>query len=466
MAERIVLDDIQGNILNGYGFEHVAHFLLHAGTAEAARRCLAEIVDKVTTAAIWSPDTPSRTTTLNVAVTYSGFERLGVPARLLAKFPEAFRQGPRDRAADLGDVGPSSPDRWDAGLGTGEVHLMLTVNARTGQDLPQVLVLPDVLERVPGLRVVTAHVGDVLPRQREHFGYADGFAQPDIEGVDRRTGRGEATARGGGVPVADSGWQPLKIGEFVLGYPDEDGWVETRPRPDLVRNGTYVVYRTLKQDVARFRQGLQEAAERTGLPEELVAAKVVGRWRDGMPLELSPHRAPGPLTEEADPAPPNDFRYLPHDRDGAICPLGAHIRRANPRDALDFDGTVRDSGVLTGRHRIIRRGLPYGTLLPPGAEDDGVDRGLLFVCFNADIARQFETVQGQWCNDGDAFGLGDDRDYVLGDTGGTGKMTIPVRGGPPVYVDVQPEIVLTRGAEYLFAPGITTLRLLADGAFD
>jgi len=171
---------------------------------------------------------------------------------------------------------------------------------------------------------------------------------------------------------------------------------------------------------------------------------------------LSPDRHPGDLTHVAAYEFSNDFRYLPDDSDGYVCPAGAHIRRANPRDALGH------GGALTRRHRIIRRGLPYGTPLAPGTEDDE-DRGLVFVCHNADIERQFETVQAQWCNDGDAFGLGDDRDYLLGDTGGTGKMTIPVRGSSPRFIAAQPDIVLTRGSEYLFTPGIRALRLLASG---
>jgi deferrochelatase/peroxidase EfeB len=262
MAEQIEFDAIQGNILNGYGLDHVAHLLLHAETTDAARRCLDEIVDDVTTAADWSPERPLRAA-LNVAVTYSGFERLGVRAPLLAHFPEAFRQGPRKRAAALGDIGPSRPKHWEEGLGTGEGSLMVTLNAQKPQDLDHAMALRDDLERVPGLRLVgKPHVGQMLKHNREHFGYADGFAQPDIEGVDRRSRRRTAAARGGGKPVADSRWEPLKIGEFVLGYPDEDAWVEKLPDPHLIRNGTYVVYRKLKQDVARFRRGLAEAAKR------------------------------------------------------------------------------------------------------------------------------------------------------------------------------------------------------------
>ena len=150
-----------------------------------------------------------------------------------------------------------------------------------------------------------------------------------------------------------------------------------------------------------------------------------------------------------------------YDEDGHRCPVGAHIRRANPRDAFG------NGGALTARHRIIRRGMPYGPMLAPDVtEDDGKDRGLAFVCFNADIERQFETVQAQWCNDGDAFHLGDDRDYLAGGDAGSGKMTIPVEGAPPRFIRTNPDLVQVRGSEYLFVPGIRGLRLLMSGRLD
>jgi deferrochelatase/peroxidase EfeB len=155
----------------------------------------------------------------------------------------------------------------------------------------------------------------------------------------------------------------------------------------------------------------------------------------------------------------NDFRYAGVDDDGRRCPIGAHVRRANPRDSI---GDGEWEGRLSFRHRIIRRGMPYGEVLPEGVtEDDGHDRGLVFAGFNASLARQFEGIQTQWMNDGNIFHLGHDKDYLVGDSAGTGKMT--VEGDPPYFVTPQPAFVTTRGGEYLFVPGITALGAIADG---
>ena len=153
-------------------------------------------------------------------------------------------------------------------------------------------------------------------------------------------------------------------------------------------------------------------ASATATPDRL-AAKVVGRWPNGAPLSTHPNGAGGEFDAGAPGA--NDFRYG-DDLGGLRCPLGAHIRRSNPRDALGHDG------AMSMRHRMIRRGMPYGAPLPDGElDDDGADRGLVFVSFQASIARQFEGVQGPWLNDGNIFGLGHDKDYLLGDAGRRGQ---------------------------------------------
>jgi deferrochelatase/peroxidase EfeB len=205
--------------------------------------------------------------------------------------------------------------------------------------------------------------------------------------------------------------------------------------------------------VAAFRRFVAEQGKRYPGGPELLAAKIVGRWRDGTPLEVSPDRPDAAVA--SDPARINDFSYR-DDAQGLRCPIGAHIRRANPRDAPGFF-----DGRLSNRHRIVRRGRTYGPPLPEGVlEDDGVDRGLVFVCFNASIWRQFETIQALWIDDGDPFGLGTDKDFLVGEPGdGAGKMTI--QGNPPYFLRPQPRFVTTRGGEYLYRPSMSALRRLA-----
>ena len=262
------------------------------------------------------------------------------------------------------------------------------------------------------------------------------------------------------MPLKDGAWRALAPGEFILGYPDEDTRddpkrrLPTAPVAPLGKSAAYMVWRKLYQDVARWRRVMRDAAELyAGGDEHKLAAKVVGRWSDGTPLVTHPDK-PDPEFDASGPG-ANDFRY-DSDLDGRRCPLGSHVRRSNPRDALGFEGH------LSFRHRMIRRGMPYGKELAEGVlNDDGIDRGLVFVSFQGSISRQFEGVQVQWLNAGNIFGLGHDKDFVLGDPHGTGKMTI--QGKPPFFLAPQEVFVRTRGGEYLFVPGMTALAALADG---
>jgi Dyp-type peroxidase family len=344
--------------------------------------------------------------------------------------------------------------------------VLLTINAQEKKDHQRALgKMRDAMDDAGGIRIVYREDTALLPGSREHFGYADGFAQPAVEGSS------DDRARGGGVPMKGGGWRPLAPGEFILGYPDEDTRADPKqrlpnaPAAPLGRSGTYMVWRKLYQDVARFRRVIGKAAElyEAG-DEQMLSAKVVGRWTNGAPLVKYPTKPPADFDAKSEGA--NDFRY-DEDIDGMRCPVGAHVRRSNPRDALGAvkgpGGKVSDfAGHLSFRHRMIRRGMPYGPPLPEGVtKDDGSDRGLVFVSFQASISRQFEGVQVQWLNAGNNFGLGHDKDFILGDPDGKGKMTI--QGKPPFFLTPQDVFVRTRGGEYLFAPGLTALAALADG---
>lgn len=440
------LADIQGNVLAGYNLPHAAYLFAaidDGGAAGAAARALlAELHPLLTSAAPWTSKPAS---TLNIALSARGLAALGVPAQVLETFPEEFRDGMAERAETmLRDTGPSRREAWEDAFRDARAHLLLMVNAASPEALEQRAgELRARVESAEGVHVVAEQRAGTLAGAREHFGFADGFDQPAVAGA--RGGR-----PGEGVRTKD-GWRPVAAGEFVLGYDDEDGGLPAAPAAPLGRNGTYLVYRKLEQDIARFREIVRDHAERFWDGDtELVAAKLVGRWRDGSPLVLSPRRTDPVLAADRDRV--NDFRYAADPR-GFACPLGAHIRRTNPRDGLP-GGAER-----TRRHRIIRRGMSYGAPLPEDAPADGTERGLIFMCFNASIARQFEVLQG-WCMDGDQFGLGDDRDFLTGSNEENGgKMTI--QGTPPRFVSPQPPLVITRGGEYLFLPGLTALRALA-----
>jgi Dyp-type peroxidase family len=442
-------EDIQGNVLRPYGFDHAGYVFVRIDDDAAGRAWLGELVGHVTTAEPWNGAKPVHT--LNVGVTSAGLTALGVPQTLLDSFSPAFRQGMRARAVEhLGDSGASAPDSWDEELRDGARHVLLTVNARDRDACrDRMRTLRDEVEARPGLAAVHEQEAGLLQlgparKLREHFGFSDGMSQPAVEhsGMTPRLGQGTPTRHG---------WRPLKVGELILGYEDEDRVRPDAPAPPLGDNGTYMVYRKLRQDVGRYRRFVREAAAVHDLAEDLLAAKIVGRWYDGSPLELAPDHPDPDMSENVR----NDFRYR-DDGGGWRCPLGAHIRRTNPRDALGWDG------VLTKRHRIVRRGMPYGDPLPDGElDDDGADRGLIFICFNASIERQFETVQG-WCRDGNIFGLGPTRDFLTAPHDGEGYLAIQGRRPRFLPAPEQP-FVLTRGGEYLFVPGIDALRALAAG---
>ena len=453
---QIDLRDLQGDILRAYGndYDHTSYAFVHIDCPpEQARAWFAGLLDHVTTAEPWTKGKPL--TTLNVSVTAPGLKALGVSGEVVESFSKEFLQGMAVRAKRLGDTGVSAPDSWDEGLGSGAAHVLLTINAQEAEDHHRALSkMRAAMDEAGGLRIVHQQDTALLGGAREHFGYADGFAQPAVEGSS------DAKAPGGGVPEKEDRWRALAPGEFVLGYPDEDTRDDPKrrlpnaPADPLGKSGTYMVWRKLYQDVALWRRVLADAAKLYhGGDEQMLAAKVVGRWPDGTPLVTHPAQPTKKFNPAAKGA--NDFRY-DHDPDGRSCPLGAHIRRSNPRDALGFEGH------LSFRHRMIRRGMPYGEELAEGVvKDDGVDRGLVFVCFQASIARQFEGVQVQWLNTGNLFGLGLDTDFILGDQGGKGKMT--VQGRPPFFLSPQEVFVKTRGGEYLFVPGISALAALADG---
>jgi Dyp-type peroxidase family len=253
----------------------------------------------------------------------------------------------------------------------------------------------------------------------------------------------------GDEPLPGSG-APLKPGEFILGYPDEEGPPAGLPQPQiLAKNGSFMAYRRLQEHVGRFREFLAQHGE-TPEEHELLAAKLMGRWRSGAPLVLAPDKDDPSLG--ADPRRNNDFNYAKDDPHGYAVPLGAHIRRMNPRD----------SAANVHRRRMIRRGATYGPHLPDDAPEDGQERGVAAFLLCASLIRQFEFVQNVWINDKNFNELGNERDPLIGNQDGALEFKIPTR---PIRKKITglPAFTTLRGGAYFFVPGLGALRWLAAG---
>jgi Dyp-type peroxidase family len=424
--------------------EDIQHFLLtrpHALSAryefvsfdspEAGRAWLGGVLHTVGNArdVAAASDTDSRWVT--VAFTWNGLRALGVDESSLATFPDEFREGMAARAEVLGDVGNNHPDRWIGGLAGPDLHAIIILFARDAAERDQSATRHAAfVSQCQGVRVLSSLDLDALPPlefSHDHFGYRDKLSQPALEGSGA-----------------------LKPGEFILGYPDEDGSPHL-PQPEVLsRNGSYLAYRRLAEHVGAFRDFLAQDG-RAPDEQELLAAKLMGRWRSGAPLVLAPEKDDPELG--ADPKRNDAFGYKDADPRGYACPLGAHVRRMN----------LRDTGENMNRRRMIRRGTTYGAPLPAGAKEDGADRGIasLFGC--ASLVRQFEFAQNVWVNDPKFHDLGNDRDPIIGAQDGTFDMTIPKR---PVRRKIKglPAFTTVRGGAYFFLPGIRALRFLAGGA--
>jgi Dyp-type peroxidase family len=402
--------------------------------------------------------------TVNIGFTYEGLKAIGLSQRSLVSFPDAFRAGMRGRAHVVGDIGPHAPEHWEGDLGGPDIHAMGWIRTDSPQGREEATrIIREEMDAIGGVEIrfvqdtmALAHESGI-GSEGEHFGFADPISQPPIEGADAPAYPGD------GVQEPDGTWRALKPSEFLLGYEDEAG-PQGVPAPEpfeLRLNGTYVVFRKLYQDVAAFRRYLAVAGKSlygSDDPDhqELVAAKMMGRWRSGCPIDLSPDKDDPAIA--ADPQRRNNFTYAGDDN-GLRCPLGSHLRRSNPR------ATPLKRATAVRRHRLIRRGVEYGPHLEAGAlQDDGVDRGLVNLFIQADIERQFEFVQFEWMKGGSFIGLDpNEQDPINGDGGEGTQLSVP--GAKRPFLFDLPTFVVVKGGEYLFVPGLQALEGLIEQKF-
>ena len=376
---------------------------------------------------------------VSVAFTWSGLRALDVDEASLATFPEEFKQGMVARAEVLGDTGANHPENWLGGLASPDLHAIVILFARDVAERQRCEAEHQrLVAQCEGVEVLSSLDLEATPPfdyAHDHFGYRDRMSQPVIEGA------GEEPTPGSGAP--------LKAGEFILGYPDEDRPPVNLPQPEvLTRNGSYMAYRRLQEHVGAFRDFLRRHGQ-TPEEQELVAAKLMGRWRSGAPLVLAPDKDDPALG--ADPQRNNDFNYKQMDPHGYAVPLGSHIRRMNPRD----------TAVNMNRRRMIRRGGTYGPHLPEDASEDGIERGIAAFVICASLIRQFEFAQNVWANDRNFHELGNERDPIIGNQDGTLEYKIPKR---PIRKKITglPAFTTVRGGAYFFLPGLKALRYLAS----
>ena len=310
------LDDIQSGVLRPRPTPYVATYIAFRIDERERGRELMRLAARVVTSAA-NPTSPLADTSVSVALTYEGFKALGVPQESLDSFSWEFQQGMRARAKDLGDTGESAPENWEKPLGTGDVHVVLVAVSPDEKRLEAALEpARKTYREMSGIEAIWRQNCHALPNEKEPFGFRDGISHPAIEGS--------------GIPGTNPHEQPLKAGEFVLGYPDEMRGVQKTTPEVLGRNGTYVVFRKLHQRVADFRRFLKTNSNSAD-EEELLAAKMMGRWRSGAPLALCPFHDDPELG--ADPQRNNAFMFEEDDKAGLKTPGGSHIRRTNPRDA-------------------------------------------------------------------------------------------------------------------------------------
>ncbi|HEY2466566.1 MAG TPA: hypothetical protein VGI45_01835 [Terracidiphilus sp.] len=492
-AEPVDFRDIQGLVRFGYNALTDASFLLLKISDPVAARAWLK------TAPISTAEEVSRPplTALQVAFTREGLEAIGVTEDLLEGFSAEFLSGmtgQESRSRRLGDVGASSPLGWQWGRPGNAPHAVVMIYAQPGH-------LHGWTETIRNEHWSTAfEVIDCLSTSnlggKEPFGFTDGISQPTPDWKRQRNPQGDQLEYG----------NLLALGELLLGYPNEYGKYTDRPlvpddalsssilreaedqpgKRDFGRNGSFLVFRQLRQDVQGFWRFVDTQTSSDARARQRLAESMVGRKMDGTPL--LPLSADPIAGIDAKASAQNQFTYN-LDGNGDRCPFGAHIRRANPRNAdlpsssglvdrlmhmLGFgNASYRDDVIASTRfHRMIRRGREYGPRLTPdeasaGASDTS-EHGIHFICIAANILRQFEFVQNSWVMNTKFDALTEQSDPLLGNRAEvagcpvTSTFVSPERTGARTRTMGMPQFVTVRGGAYFFLPSIRALRFLAS----
>ena len=440
MSSVVDLHEIQATVLRQRPAPYFgSHVLLRVDDAREGRAFLRRLTPHVDSAAGWWK---AADPWLAIGISYAGLRALGVSPDSLQSFPEAFRDGMAARARSLGDEGINEPKNWDRPYGKDEIHIGVSAFSDSDEKRRRtVAIAREQIEAFSAVTVLAMQDFGAQPGDLNSLGYKDNIDQPAIEGsgVDPLPGQRPA----------------IKAGEFILGYPGEAGFPLPMPQPDILgRNGTYVGFRKYQTRVGAFNRFLH-ANGSTDEERELIAAKLVGRWRSGAPLVLAP-AADDPVLG-ADPLRNNDFGYSDDPR-GLRAPFGCHMRRMNPRD------TTLTRLTDVNLHRLIRRGTTYGTPYDPNAlseADDEVPRGAYFLFISAKAMDTIEFLQQDWINDGDFIGLDAERDPIVGLQEQTATFTIPREPVRRRMHGIETFNVL-RGGEYFFMPSLSALKWLGE----
>jgi Dyp-type peroxidase family len=518
-------NEIQGDSLAGFRKDHVSLLFLQFNRNQIpqVKAWLRQMVPRLATlnavaqfndafrmarralrplspAALKPPEPTMSATWINIAFTSAGLIKL-LGKDAVTDFETAFRIGAQARAGAIGDPtdgSVGSPSTWLVGSGKKVPDAMLNVASDDEKSLRIVVreIRKNLRDFGNAVRVIHEDVGNakLAPATgHEHFGFKDGVSQPGVRGMldtptnPMLTPRLIADSDPLGRIFASPGVPLIQPGEFVLGYPrqhpntatESQPEGETRTEPEWARDGSYVVYRRLRQDVAAFERFVEQGADALtaqgfgGITPDRFGAMCVGRWKDGTPIARSPlgpnpdiardRRAAQsfffakdtrPVVWRSSTRPPDTFPPATMDGDGQRCPISAHVRKINPRD----EGTDVGQGARTLRRRIIRRGVTFGRSY---ADDPNGERGLLFICYQASITDQFEFLWRVWSNGFNTPRADSGIDPVIGQNGNAPpekRVVNFVQDDKKGEVPIPERFVISTGAAYLFAPSISALR--------